>query len=81
MSRNRFRARFHEKSLMDMTTAYAYEVDREVGNFFLAEANYPTDLRVPKHSHENTSLYLVLSGRIGEKRGNKVVELNPTHGQ
>ena len=75
MSRNRFRMRLHENSLRDMTTAHVYEVDRELGNFFLAKANYPPDLQVPTHAHENPSLYLVLSGRIGEKRGNKAVEL------
>lgn len=74
MSRNRYRVRFHPKALADMAIADGYGREREVGHFFLAEANYPPDLRVPRHSHENTSLYLVLGGKIGESKGNRVSE-------
>ncbi|HUE83045.1 MAG TPA: AraC family ligand binding domain-containing protein [Pyrinomonadaceae bacterium] len=77
MSRYRYRVRFHPKALTDMVIADGYARDREVGHFFLAEATYPPNFHVPRHAHENTSLYLVLGGSVGERKGNRVVEHPP----
>jgi AraC family transcriptional regulator len=69
MGRNAYRVRFYGTALADKEIASVHAMEREVGSFFLTECNYPPDLKVPSHAHENMSFYLVLAGSIGEKHG------------
>ena len=69
MGRNSYRVRFYGMALADKEIARVHTMEREVGNFFLTEANYPPNLKVPSHAHENASFYLVLAGCIAERHG------------
>jgi AraC family transcriptional regulator len=69
MGRNSYRVRFDGRALADKEIARIHTMEREVGNFFLTEANYPPNLTVPSHAHENPSFYLVLAGCIAERHG------------
>ena len=69
MARNSYRVRFYGTALADREIASVHTMEREVGNFFLTECNYPPYLRVPAHAHENMSFYMVLAGCIAEKHG------------
>lgn len=67
MGRNSYRVRFYGTALADREIASVHAMEREVGSFFLTECNYPPNLKVPSHAHENMSFYLVLAGCIAEK--------------
>ncbi|HJZ79950.1 MAG TPA: AraC family transcriptional regulator [Pyrinomonadaceae bacterium] len=66
---NTYRVRFFGTPLADDQIASVHAMEKEVGNFYLTECNYPPNLQVPSHAHENPSFYLVTAGMIAEEHG------------
>jgi AraC family transcriptional regulator len=54
-------------------------MEREVGNFYLTESCYPPRMSIPKHSHQNASLYFILNGSMTERCGNVTREREPSN--
>jgi AraC family transcriptional regulator len=54
-------------------------MEREVGNFYLTESCYPPGMNIPKHSHQNASVYFVLNGSMAERCGNVTREREPSN--
>ena len=50
---------------------------REVSDFRLMEVVYPANTRVPKHSHEQAILWMVLNGKCSEVYGSRLREYAP----
>jgi AraC family transcriptional regulator len=64
--------------LSDQEIIGLHLMEREVGNFYLTESSLPPGMKVPEHSHENASLYLILSGSMSEKCGKVTREPGPS---
>jgi len=56
-----------------------HAMEREIRNFYLTESCYPPRMKIPKHSHENASLYLILSGSMTERCDHVTREREPSN--
>src|SRR2546430_1023577 len=74
-----YRLRFDGPILSDQDIIGLHAMEREVGNFYLTESCYPPRMNIPKHSHQNASLYLILNGSMTEKCGNVTREREPSN--
>ena len=73
-----YRLRFDGRMLSDQDIIELHAMEREVRNFYLTESHYPPSMRIPRHSHENASLYFILSGGMTEKCDNVSRERAPS---
>jgi AraC family transcriptional regulator len=55
-----------------------HAMEYEARNFYLTESHYPPNMKIPKHSHENASLYFILRGGMTEKCDNVTRERVPS---
>jgi len=74
---NTYRLRFVGPALLDQDIAGLHSMERELGNFYLTESHYPPRMKVPKHSHENASIYFILRGSMSERYDNISHERGP----
>ena len=71
------RVRFQGKALAESEIAKFRLAERHVADFYLAETIYPPRFKIPRHSHVNASLYLVLQGTSTEIHRGKSSECKP----
>ena len=71
------RVKFYEEALTSQEVADLQVTEREVAGFYLKESAYPPAYRIPKHSHENPSFYLVTRGTSTEIFGRTSWECKP----
>jgi len=74
-----YRLRFDGRILSDQDIIGLHAMEREVGSFYLTESCYPPRMNIPKHSHQNASLYLILNGSMTERCGNVAREREPSN--
>lgn len=74
-----YRLQFDGPVLSHQDIIGLHAMEREVGNFYLTESRYPPRMKVPKHSHENASLYLILSGSMTERCSNVTRKRGPSN--
>jgi len=51
-----YRLRFDGPMLSKQDIAGLHAMEHEVADFYLTESRYPSNMKVPTHSHENASL-------------------------
>src|ERR1700738_1914023 len=74
-----YRLRFDGRILSKREIIGLHAMEREIGNFYLTESCYPPRLNIPKHSHQNASLYFILDGSMTERCGNVTREREPAN--
>jgi mannose-6-phosphate isomerase-like protein (cupin superfamily) len=78
MKSTSYRLRFPGPKLLPQDIADLHALESEVGNFYLTESRYPPGMEVPMHSHDNASLYFILSGNMTERCGKVTRERRPS---
>lgn len=72
------RAQFYEDALRGSEPAKFQLQERHVAGFRLREGAYPAGFKLPMHSHEHASFYLVLHGTLTETYSHKSFDCKPS---